>query len=409
MDDFSDDANNNKVTPYISPEILEILYGLNIACFFEVSRYQYRMICYDFEIMSSIDYSAVLQNPKLERVTERITENEQQYNASDLAYLTIRHLIHHSWKLDVSFLLHLEKCFMANDYWNQILRSLSLNEQHFQGQPYWLRNELPGLIQDGYSDFNDILNKVEFVMVKSNTIFPQCSLLGSGQKAHYFVRMDSGMYPFLLEWIFILLSGFRINQFNESNNYMRATEPVRTGAILMLTVADIIQGHSSAFKLPVTTFNFSPNDHHIAKEIVGCQIGFLLRHECGHIYASEKHMTMEDKEEELFAVDLLSNSTAIVACINGKADTYVNDIQSESRMNRTLEDIELLFLFYDMYFYASEILGYENERDCSHPHVYDRRLNLKKYYPENKQIDLLKYAENFTERVKEEMRKNEGI
>ena len=136
----------------------------------------------------------------------------------------------------------------------------------------------------------------------------------------------------------------------------------------------------------------------------------MIGHELGHIYLAEKQKTLDDKKEELYADDyalkMLEHSCGSIINLNNDEEELINDIQSESCINKLIEDIELLFLFYDMYFYASEILGYIVEEDTSHPNSIERREYLKRYYNNEKQTNLLDYAESLSDRIKEEMKKS---
>ena len=66
MIDFGEDAKNGKVKPFISSEMYNVLRGINTACFFKVRRYQHEIGFCDFELITSVRYSDVLQNTKLE-------------------------------------------------------------------------------------------------------------------------------------------------------------------------------------------------------------------------------------------------------------------------------------------------------------------------------------------------------
>lgn len=403
MIDFSTDAENDKVKPIISENRLQEIIAYNNACLYEVDRYRYSGIVLDFEGITSVDYADILQKEGLRRVTERLIENKAQYDQKELNYLVLRNLINYSWKLDAIFLLHLRECAEACQNWGTLLRRLACDENLLERQPYWLRNEQTNLFQAMEPEMYELLSKVELVMIKSNKVFPKCSSTG----AYYFIQMDSGIYPFLFEWIRVLLCGYRINAFNEENEIVQTTEPVKTGAALMLAVVNIIRGNKSAFVLPEPAMNFSPKDYGIAKEVVTNQIEFLLGHEYGHIYAMGNNLSMEAKEEELYADDfsvkLLEKTQAIVAPVGSDTDRFQNDIQPESGIDRKIEDIELLFLFYDVYFYASELMGYK-EADDSHPHSDVRRKALRKYYTNEKKTPLLDYAESIVDKMKRKMR-----
>ncbi len=407
MIEFSTDSKNNKILPIISKDELNDFIALHSACFFDVRRYLNPGVYNDFEIMASVDYSDILNNENLKRMTGRLIENNQQYDDRDLAYLILRHIMQYTWKLDIPFLLHLKQCYQASIKWGGLLRLKAAEQSILRGLPYWLRNEQIALFYDIDSELEDILNKIEFLMIKSNMVFPKYSSLSNSQNTFYFIHVDSGIYSFLLDWAKILLSGYRSDIFNATNNVVYATEPVKTGATLMFVITEIIRGSTSSFSLPEPALTFSQNDCNISKEIVSFQISFLIRHECGHIYVAEKSLEFSDQEEELyadeFALKYLEKDKTRISTLGSKTDS-VNDIQSSNDTDRKIENIELLFLFYEMYFYASELLGYNTEEDNSHPESIVRRESLRKYYSKDKQTPLLDYAENMVSRIKEEMK-----
>ena len=260
--DFSEEFNNN-VFLTISKQNIDKLFGMNFLCFYEVIRYRRPKYFIDYESIASIDYAKASQNNKIERVTGRLIENNKQYDQEELTYLLLRHLVNFSWKLDLLFLLHLEQCLRANTNWGSLLRTVAMEEKIMNGQPYWLRNAQAGLFNDADPELKAILNKVELVMVKSNMIFPKYSSLGREHNKHYFIQIDSGIYPFLFEWMRILLSGYRVNQFNLSNRVVNTSEPVKTGSKLMFAVAKIIRRGGSAFSLPEPALSFSNEDFNI--------------------------------------------------------------------------------------------------------------------------------------------------
>ena len=404
MFDFNADTQEDKVKPIVSEGRLEEIIAYNNACLYEVDRYRYHGVTLDFEGITAIDYVDILQKQGLRRATERLIENKAQYDEKDLNYLVLRNLINYSWKLDVIFGLHLKECMQASGNWGILLRKLACDKNLLERQPYWLRNEQANLLQAMEPDMYELLSKVELVMVKSSKVFPKCSSTG----AYYFIQMDRGIYPFLFEWIRVLLSGYRIHEFNEKNEIMQVTEPIKTGAMLMFAIVNVIRGNRSAFVLPEPAMMFSPEDYGIAKEVVTNQIEFLLGHEYGHIYAMENNMSMEAKEEEFYADDfsvkLLEKVGAVIAAVNRETDRVQNDIQQESAIDRKIEDIELLFLFYDMYFYASELMGYGEEADDSHPASGIRREAVRKYYTNMQKTPLLDYAESIIDKIKRKMR-----
>lgn len=403
MIDFDKDTEENKVLPIISNEKLMELQALHRMCYYDVARYMYPQIGLDFECITAVDYSDILQKEGLKRASERLIENKSQYNQKALTYLMLRNLIDYSWKLNVPFLIHLTDTAEASLRWGEILRSFAQQEGLMTNQPYWLRNEQSNLLHSLNEEEYDMFSKVEIMMIKSNRIFPKCSVMGANQ----FIQLDSGTYPFLKEWIRIVLCGYRVREFNEKTVLAETTEPIRIGATLMLTIANIIQGKGSVYLLPEQARYFSKRDPGVAKEIISHQLGFLLGHEYGHIHVMNKGLSMEPQEEELFAdkfgFDLLKRNVAKIVYLVRDDSEVKNDIQSENETDRKIEAIELLFLFYDMYFYASELLGYPEEADESHPYIETRRNELRKFYSENRKTPLIEYADELAKKIKGKM------
>lgn len=412
MIDFGEDARNDKVKLILGEQGIQTLLALNGACFYEVDRYKYQEVFWDFEIIATVDYSDILQGKEFVRIVERLTENKKQYDEHEQRYLVLRGIFNYSWKLDIMFLAHLKECAQASLNWGILIRRVAcdkVNEIFNLGQkkqPYWLRNEQTNLLNSMDTEMYNLFSKVELIMVKSNKVFPKLSTLGLNR----FVLLDSGIYTFLMEWIKLILSGYRIREYKQSSKIMQTTEPVKTGALLMKAVADIIHGDKSVFILPEPVMNFLTNDYSIAKDIVTNQVEFLIGHEYGHIYVMDNNINLSLKEEELysdsFALDILRNTKCKVAYLNKQESSKdINDIQSQCDLDRKLEDIELLFMFYDLYFYTLELAGYEHEDD-SHPHSNIRRLALIENYTNEKNLSLLKYAEKLVGKIKRKMRED---
>lgn len=401
---FGSDNENNKVQPIVSNAKLQEMIAINMACFFEVERYRHTKIYMDFEALATVNYADVLKKDRLRHVTEQLIENDAQYDEKELNYLVLRNLINCSWRLDAIFLIHLEDCIKASQKWGCVLRSIACEENLLDRQPYWLRNEQLNLLNSMDLDMYNLLSRVEVILIKSKKAFTKCSSTG----AYYFVHMDRGLFSFLVEWIRVLLSGYRISEFNRTNEVVQTTEPIKTGALLIMAIVGIVRGGQTTFILPNPPMNFSPNDYSITKEIVTNHIEFLLGHEYGHIYAMENKPAMEPKEEEIFSdifsFELLKNAKTEVASIGNNQMEIENDIQSENELERKGEDIELLFLFYDLYFYASRLMGYDDTVDDFHPTLNVRRELIRKNYTREKKTPLLDYAESVVENMKGQMR-----
>lgn len=405
MIDVSKDIHDGKLQPIIDSQVIELLMGMHVACFYNVSRYCNSNISMDFEEISAVDYTDILQKEGWKHIVDRLIENKSQYDEYELNYFALRNLIIFSWKLDVRFWLHLRQCAEACVNWGIIIRGLA-KEKKLTLQPYWLRNTQMMVLSCMNEEMRDQFGTVELAFVKSNKISPKCASL----KDTYFICFDQGIYTYLFEWGKLILSGYRLTKFSEQNETVQVKLPIKTMASFMMSVVEIIHGQKSAFTLPDVIMNYSPNDSIIAKDIATKQVMFMLGHEYGHIWAAKKVRFLEEKEEELyaddFAVQLLKKDESKVEWLNRlNNDSSVNDVQKQPIFARALEDVELLFLFFDLYYKALIILGYEEESDESHPHIVKRREAVRKYYPQETQMQLLDFAESLVEQIIEQVKK----
>ena len=240
---FENDSGDNKVLPTILGERLQELIAVNEICLYDVDRYRNKTFMLDFENLCAVDYSDVLQEERLKRIATHLTESDGQYEERDLNYLTLRNALNYSWNPDIRYWFHLKNAIQSSFAWGMFLRELSCQENLLSGQPYWLRNEQINLLHVMEPEMQDMLLKVELVMKKSNKIFPQYSAL----KANHLIILDSGIYPFLLEWAKLLLSGYRIRQIDEKSDYFTIKEPFKTSAMQMLAIVRIIRGNESAY------------------------------------------------------------------------------------------------------------------------------------------------------------------
>lgn len=166
MIDFGKDARNDKVKPILGEQGIQTLLALNGACFYEVDRYKYQEVFWDFEIIATVDYSDILQGKEFVRIVERLTENKKQYDEHEQRYLVLRGIFNYSWKLDIMFLAHFKECAQAYLNWGILIRRVAcdkVNEIFNFGQkkqPYWLRNEQTNLLNSMDTEMYNLFSKV---------------------------------------------------------------------------------------------------------------------------------------------------------------------------------------------------------------------------------------------------------
>lgn len=398
--------------PTISNQGIEYVLGYGEKAFESVRRYMQTSIHMDFELMTAIAYSDVVSQSDLKEVISFLSANKNKYADEELLFLVLRSMVVRTWKLDVLLLTHLEQCALANNRWNQALIFLSQNKLEgnyftLKGLPYWLRNTsinyayiLPDKLRDQYM-------QMEIVMTKSNNIQAKCKRLGET----YIIVLDYGIYVYLQEWCRILLHGYRIRQYCEENDW-DITDPVKTGAWLMISVVETLRGSGSVYQMPVPAMNFRNNDSVISREIVESQIEFMIGHELGHVVKHSLHSLPYDKsieyEADAFSMEMLQYDVSAVTVIN-KADTSIrlpieeNDIQSKNPYDRKIEAVEILFAFYDIFYYTCRKRGYRNLENTAHPEPVERRKKIQNKYSEDFEGPLIKYADSLIERIKKQI------
>ena len=400
------------MVPTLSEE--EMLYVL--ACwkkvFKPVCRYIHTAVNMDFELMSTIAYADVVNQSNLKEVVAFLSTNQNQYPDGELLFLILRSMVLMTWKLDVLYFTHLEQCAQANFAWDQMLILLSRNQLegvHFslRGLPYWLRNtslNYAGCLPDEYQKQ---YMQMEVVMVKANDIQAKCRRIGQT----YIVTLDCGIYFYLQEWYRILLQGYRLKQYCTKYG-CSITDPVKTGATLMLSIAGTLKGSGSVYQLPPSAMIFKPNDIHISREIVECQIGFMLGHELGHVIKHSLQNLPYDKsieyEADDFSMDMLRYNKSFCRTLN-KSDQSIqlpeeeNNIQSKDLYTRQIEAIEILFAFFDLFYYVCQRKGYQDFVYTVHPEPKERRKNIRQRYVGDSENPLIEYADNLIGRIKKQI------
>lgn len=394
------------VTPIISSEGINHFIACSIEHFKEVSRYMWPCSNMDFEILTSLDYSLVTSNNNLRELLKIIVSNDNQYRDEELIYLLLRMMIVPIWKLDVFLLTHLHKCAEINAKWSLTINYLA--NGHLEGNyycltnmPYWLRNEHIHLLHNLPPQCDiDKLHSVELAMLKSNNIQAVCKTLGNSKM----IFLDYGLYVYLAEWCKLILSGYRLRKYCEENDYS-LTEPIKTGASLIIAITDILANKQSVFFMPPSIMLFDKNDPLIIKEIVSHQIDFILAHEYGHIILNH-HSENPDNE---IAADLFSVSW--IRCLEGKVlsvgnggantdDANSNDIQSINDLDRKIESIEILFVFFELFYYISKKRNNIVTFGDTHPQIRERRNKIRENHGYQGNSQLIKYTDELFEYIK---------
>lgn len=408
---LSSDDFQKYVIPTVSTEEIECIIANTYTVFKPVCRYMWPNINIDFELMTAIDYSNTINDSELKNVIAIISSNRNKYCDEELLYLLFRSMFFVVWKLDVLFLTHLEQCALVNYRWNQSLIYFSKNKVEgnlfaLKCLPYWLRNTSLNYAFSLPSDLQDIYKQIEIVMIKADDIQAKCKLIGKT----YIITLDCGIYIYLQEWSRLLLQGYRLKQYCSDNDWV-ITEPVKTGAKLLLSIVNNLRGDGSVFQMPAPAMNFKQNDQIIVREIVESQIEFIIGHELGHIV---KHINLNppynkciELEADDFSLDILKYSKGIVAVLN-KADMSIklpfeeNDVQSKELYEKKVESVEILFAFYDMFYYICQ-RKYEESENTTHPELKERRENVCKRYTNGLKRPFIDYVYSLVYKIKEQI------
>lgn len=404
IDEIIKDEFDKHVKPVIKEESLTYFMALTMSHFEKVRRYMWPATHLDFELLTTIDYSEISFNSEVSDIIEITSNNSNRYKEEEILYLTLRTMYKVIWKLDMLLLLHLEECVEKNYKWNYLIAGLAQNKlegmyYYLTDMPYWLRNEHIGLLHSPPLglEMRKLLS-VEVAMHKANDIQASYRSLGKNKM----IFLDFGLYVYLTEWCELVLSGYRIRKYCEENDYS-LTEPVKTGAGLFCAIADILANKCETYDLPMM-MNFDKHDPLIAKEIVTSQIDFILAHEYGHIIIDEES---DDLNDEIRADDValkwIKNSKMEAQILNKGHDVKLeienNDIQSVRIENRKVEAIELLFIFYDLYYYVCKERGYKLLKKQMLRMIACRRKNIRQYVNEESPL-LVEYADELATRIK---------
>lgn len=394
------------VTPIISSD------GINhfIACssnhFEEVFRYMWPNFNIDFEILTSIDYSVVTNDSNIGELIRLMVSSDHRYRDEELLYLLLRSILVPIWKLDVFLLTHLHQCAEKNVQWNYTIGYLAQNKLNgydysLTGMPYWLRNEHITFLQNPYPECDiDILHSVELAMLKSNDIQASFRALGNSKM----IVLDYGLYIYLAEWCKLILSGYRLRKYCEENDYV-LTEPIKTGTSLVIAIADILANQRPVFLMPPSMMLFDKNDPLVIKEIVMHQIDFILAHEYGHIILNHhSESQVNELAADLFSVNWIHQLKGEVTILNNKESESVpifnNDIQSEKDLDKKIEAIEILFAFFELFYYVCEKRNYNIGSFNTHPQISERRAQIRNYHNYTGNPHLIRYCDELAECIR---------
>lgn len=377
-----------------------------------VERYMWTGTHIDFEMITAIDYSSILNEQRLEPVITLLSSNRNKYPDNELMFLFLRSMASVTWKLDVLLLTHLEQCASANSEWNQLLAYLSHNKLEgncfsFDKLPYWLKNVSDHFISALPAELKEKFNQIEVVMIKSNDIQAQCKLIGNT----HIITLDSGLYTFLSEWCKLLIHGYRLKQYCQKNDWS-LTDPIKSCANLFIAIVEALRGNGSIYRLPMPAMNFNFNDSLIVKDILQYQIQFMLGHEFSHII---KHVNLDapynkaiELEADSFSLEMLKRVDFNVSILNRpNATTQIseeeNDIQSKHKHDKKIECIEILFSFFDLFYYTCHKLGYPLISNTTHPKIKTRRQNLYKQYTPTHVSPLINYIDYLSPQIKNQI------
>lgn len=404
IDEIIKDEFDKYVKPVIKEDSLTYFMALTMSNFEKVSRYMWPAAHIDFELLTTIDYSKISFNSEVSEIIEITSNNSNRYKEEELLYLILRTMYKVVWKLDMLLLLHLEECVETNYKWNYLIAGLAQNRlegkyYYLTDMPYWLRNEHIGLLHSPPPELEiEKILSVEVAMHKANDIQASCRSLGRNK----IIFLDFGLYVYLTEWCELILSGYRIRKYCEENDYS-LTEPVKTGAGLFCAIADILANKSETYNLPMM-MNFDKHDPLIVKEIVTSQIDFILAHEYGHIIIDEEVDELNNEiRADSVALEWIKNSKMTAQILNKSQDVKLeienNDIQSPNMENRKVEAIELLFIFYDLYYYVCKARGDKPLKKKMLSMIDCRRKNIRRYVNEESPL-LVEYADELAMRIK---------
>lgn len=410
-----DDIKRNTAL-FIPSERIQQLLALTANSFEPVERYIWPGYQADNELLTAVDYSNILNKPELRNAVRRVLENQNRYSDTEISFLLIRYMISVIWKLDVLFLTHLRPCFLLNARWNAGLVYFTQNvltKEDFNPNllPYWLRNTSLTYAASLPADLYEQYAQLEVIPIKNTDIQARCMHLGK----HYIVALDCGLYTYLQDWCRILIQGYRLWQYSTENEWA-IREPVKTSAFLMILIVDIMRGNGSVFQLPPPVMNFSQNDTTVVREIVESQISFLLGHEFGHFICHRETKCPDDVLMEIEADNFSINTLRNLKCTPGilnKTDYSKqlpfekNDIQSNDNFIRRIEAIDILFSFYEQYYYVCQKRGYLHPTSMPYlelsKSIYRRRNNIRNQLPSDYQSPFLTYVNDLAYRIQEQM------
>lgn len=394
------------VTPIISSDGIYHFIACSTNHFEEVSRYMRPNLNMDFEILTSIDYSVVANDDNIGELIRLMVSSDHRYRDEELLYLLLRTMLVPIWKLDVFLLTHLRKCAETNEQWNYTIGYLAQNkldgyDYSLTGLPYWLRNEHINLLQNPYPECDvGILHSVELAMLKSNDIQASFRALGNNRM----IVLDYGLYIYLAEWCKLILSGYRLRKYCEENDYA-LTEPIKTGASLVIAIADILANRRPVFLMPPSMMLFDKNDPLVIKEIVMHQIDFILAHEYGHIILNHHSESQANEiDADLFSVRWIHHLKSIVKTLNDKnsegVPTFSNNIQATNDLDRKTEAIEILFAFFELFYYVCEKRKYNIASFNIHPQISERRAQIRDYHSYTGRPHLIRYTDELSECIR---------
>lgn len=393
--------NEDIERPIISEAGIMSVIGTGIQIMKPVERYMSKSFSFDYEQIMSIEYSKILKSEQLQAVIDFFSTPKDKYEDEELLYLLLRSMTVFTWKLDMQFLVHFDKCIAAARSYSRAMASWAINnKEHLQWEtnmPYWLRHTQVGFESILEDDIKAIFEQVEFVVTKENGIRAQCMKIGKT----YIIAIDVALYFYLQEWNRLLLFGYRLTKYCEKYN-IPASNIIKTATEFIFEVGLHVPMHggillsNKLFPMPVV----KGSDYAILKSIIGHQINFIVGHELGHIVLhviSEKNYSIDlEIEADNYSVSILNNHELVSGAFSSETNKILvlgeNDILSRNNTESLLQSIELLFGFFRLIEYQNQLFKI-SDNDDAYIDIIRRIEQLRNKYSIKSSNEFYEYVE----------------
>ena len=404
VDVCADLSKEGLVFPALTPENLHLVQSISTFFYLPIIRNQLSFPSYDFELITCLDYVDTLNNPSLKKMCQALSR-DQSYSPKDLMYLILRNISIPIWRLDIRTMLELPDIIFATDAYNRYIYSYAAkmcgSEQVYRC-PYWLRQAQADLSYCVPNDVDkDALKKSEVIMIRNRNILASCREFRGTQ----FICLDYGLYFFLFEWIRILLSNYRLSNCFFAKK-IKVKPLYKSTALYIKSVCQYINGNADASALCSVPPLFSYADSLMAKDIISHQFDFILAHEYSHIGMGCESTVEGELQADLYAIGWAKNCIGKSTFLNSDeeiTEDYYN-IMSKNNSDRTIESIEIMFLFYDLFFYiCDKLMLNAHDGGICHPPIVDRIDQCQRHYSDKSHTnDFIEYSRSFVDCVKRE-------